>query len=167
MICSKCGEAHSLEEAELTFLRPEEVVKLSAEDRARQVAESSDLCIIEGKRFFIRALLPLLVKPQEYPYYIGLWVEVSQANFERVYQLWDSEDQICEPPFSAQIANEIPGMDGSLGLRAELRLTGPATRPKIFLQVSQHQLYFEQTHGIDAHRAYEYSTLFVQSTFSK
>ncbi|WP_176647011.1 DUF2199 domain-containing protein [Duganella sp. SG902] len=91
-----------------------EVVKLSAEDRARQVAESSDLCIIEGKRFFIRALLPLLVKPQEYPYYIGLWVEVSQANFERVYQLWDSEDQIYEPPFSAQIANEIPGMDGSL-----------------------------------------------------
>ncbi|WP_218106433.1 hypothetical protein, partial [Duganella sp. SG902] len=55
----------------------------------------------------------------------------------------------------------------TLGLRAELRLTGPATRPKIFLQVTQHQLYLEQTHGIDAHRAYEYSTLFAQSTFSK
>jgi hypothetical protein len=136
---------------ELTFRRPDDVVKLSVEDRARLVKENNDLCVIDGKRFFIRALLPISVKSREHPYCIGLWVEVSQAAFARIYDLWDSEAQIHEPPI----------LDGSFGLDAELRLTGPATRPDVFLQVSPHQLYIEQAGGIDAHRASEYSALFA------
>ena len=50
---------------------------------------------------------------------------------------------------------------GSFGLDAELRLKGPATRPDVFLQVSPHQLYIEQTGGIDEHRSSEYSALFA------
>lgn len=161
MICSKCGEEHSLEEMELTFRRPDDVARLSAEERARLVQENNDLCVIEGKRFFIRALLPLPVESRDIPYCIGLWVEVTQETFERVYELWDSDDQVREPPFAAQIANEIPTACGSLGLHAEIRLTGPTTRPDVFLQPSQHQLYIEQTRGIDDHRTFEYSALFA------
>lgn len=161
MICSKCGEEHSLDEMELTFRRPDDVVKLSVEDRARLVKENNDLCVIDRKRFFIRALLPISVKSRDHPYCIGLWVEVSQAAFARIYDLWDSDAQIHEPPFAAKIANKIPILDGSFGLDAELRLTGPATRPDVFLQVSPHQLYIEQAGGIDAHRASEYSALFA------
>lgn len=161
MICSKCSEEHSLDEMELTFRRPDEVVKLSVDERARLVKENNDLCVIDGKRFFIRALLPISVRLREHPYCIGLWVEISQTAFARIYDLWDSEAQIDEPPFAAKIANEIPILDGSFGLDAELRLTGPATRPDVFLQVSSHQLYIEQAGGIDAHRAFEYSALFA------
>lgn len=146
---------------ELTFRRPDEAAKLSADDRARLLREKSDWCVMEGKRFFIRALLPLPVESRELPYCIGLWVEVTQATFERVYNLWDSEEQAHEPPFAAHIANEIPTAGGSLGLDAELRLTGATTRPKVFLQPSHHQLYIEQAQGIDEHRASEYSALFA------
>lgn len=161
MICSKCGEEHPPEEMELTFRRPDDVAKLSAEERARRVRENNDFCIVEGKRFFIRALLPLPVESRDIPYCIGLWVEVTQATFERVYELWDSDEQIHEQPFAAQIANDIPTADGSLGLHAEVRLTGPATRPEVFLQASQHQLYIDQTSGIDEHRAAGYTSLFA------
>lgn len=161
MICSKCGEEHSLEEMELTFRRPDDVAKLPEGDRARLVKENNDLCVIDGRRFFVRALLPLPVKSREHPYCIGLWVEVSQAAFERIYDLWDSEEQIHQPSFAAKIANEIPTTNASFGLDAELRLTGPATRPEVFLQVCPHQLYIEQVAGIDAHRASEYSALFA------
>jgi hypothetical protein len=146
---------------ELTFRRPDEVIRLSAEERARLVKESDDVCVIEGKRFFIRALLPLPVESRAIPYCIGLWVEVTQATFERVYELWDSGEQVHEPPFAARIANDIPTASGSLALPAEMRLTGPATRPDVFLQPSQHQLYIEQAHGIDEHRVSEYSALFA------
>lgn len=161
MICLKCGKEHSLEEMELTFRRPDDAAKLSADDRARLVRESDDLCIIEGKRFFIRALLPLPVESRELPYCIGVWVEVNKTTFERVYNLWDSDEQLDEPLFDAQIANEISTASGSLGLHAKLRLTGPTTRPDVFLQPSQHQLYIEQTRGINEHRASEYSALFA------
>jgi hypothetical protein len=161
LICSKCGEEHSLEEMELTFRRPDPVARLTAEERARLVQENNDLCVIEGKRFFIRALLPLPVESRDIPYCIGLWIEVTQAAFERVYELWNSGEQVHETPFAAQLANEIPTAAGSLGLHAEVRLTGPTTRPGVFLKPSQHQLYIEQDRGIDAHRAAEYSALFA------
>lgn len=160
LICAKCGKEHSLEDMELTFRRPDEVAKLSVDDRTHLVRENDDLCVVDGKRFFVRALLPLRIEFREFPYCIGLWVEVDQAAFRRIYDLWDSNDQVLEPPFAAQIANDIPTVAGSLGLRAELRLTGPTTRPDVFLEPSQHRLYVEQTRGIDEHRASEYSALF-------
>lgn len=161
LFCSQCGEEHPLEEMELTFRRPDDVAKLSAEERSRVVQENNDLCVVDGKRFFVRALLPLPIESRDIPYCIGLWVEVTQATFERVYELWDSEEQVHEPPFAAQIANEIPTSGGSLGLHVEMRLTGPTTRPDVLLQPSQHQLYIEQARGIDGHRAAEYSALFA------
>lgn len=160
MICSKCGEDHPLEEMELTFRRPDDAAKLSPEDRDRLLQENDDLCIIEGKRFFIRGLLPLPVNSREHPYCIGLWVEVSQSSFERIYELWDSAGQLNEPAFAARIANEVPTAMGSIGLDAELRLTGPTTRPDVFVKSRNHPLFLEQTAGIDAHRVSEYTALF-------
>lgn len=161
LICSKCGEEHPVEEMELTFRRPDASAELSAEDRAILVQENSDLCVVEGKRFFIRALLPLNVEGRDEPYCIGLWVEVNQAAFERVYDLWESEEQLSEPPFEARIANEVPTAVGSLGLEAELHLKGPASRPDVYIKPGSHQLYIEQSAGIDAHRVAEYTALFA------
>jgi hypothetical protein len=161
VICSKCGQDHPLEEMELTFRRPDDAAKLSPEDRARLLQENDDLCIIEGKRFFIRGVLPLSVESRELSYCIGLWVEVSQATFKRVYDLWESEDQLNEPPFAASIANEIPNSPGSFGHEAELHLAGPTARPNVFLKTSSHPLYAEQSNGIDVHRVSEYTALFA------
>ena len=160
MICSKCGKDHSPEEMELTFQRPDDAAKLSSEERKKRLQENSDLCIIEGKRFFVRAVLPLPVDSRESPYNIGLWVEVSQVSFERIHKLWDSEEQAEEPSFAATIANEIPISAGSIGQEAQLHLTGPSTRPDVFLKPSNHPLYAEQTKGVDLHRISEYSALF-------
>lgn len=146
---------------ELTFRRPGDVAGMSPEVRSRLVQENNDLCIVEGKRFFVRGLLPLPVESRKHPYCIGLWVEVSRSSFERIYDLWDSEEQLSEMPFEAQLANEIPTVSGSRGLEAELRLTGPTTRPDVLLRLSSHPLYIEQAKGIDAHRVSEYTSLFA------
>jgi len=161
MICSKCGEDHSIEEMELTFRRPDDAAKLSPEDRTRLLQENSDLCVIEGKRFFVRALLPLPVESRDEPYCIGLWVETSQPIFERIYDLWDSDEQLNEPPLAVHLANEIPTVANSLGLAAELKLTGPTTRPDVYLKPCDNPLYVEQSKGIDVYRVSEYTALFA------
>ena len=48
-----------------------------------------------------------------------------------------------------------------LGLEAELRLSGPAVRPKVFRKPGTHPLCLEQAQGIDAHRIAEYTALFA------
>jgi len=160
MKCTECGEEHSIEDMELTFFLPDDAAYLSDEERKCNVQESGDRCIIEGKRFFIRALLPLSVLDRENPYNVGLWVEVQQPAFERIYELWSEPDQENEPPFQASIANTIPTLPNTVGLSGFLHLTGPNTRPKIILSYDEHPLYIEQQVGITTHRAYEYSSLF-------
>ena len=161
MLCAKCGEDHPLEEMELTFKRPDDAANLSPQEREEFLQESSDLCIIKGERFFIRAVLPLPVDSRAEPYRIGLWVEVSQSHFERVYDLWESEDQFLEPPIPAVVANEIPITPGALGHPAELRLSGPSYRPDVVLKLSAHPIYIEQSSGIDVHRVAQYTALFA------
>ncbi len=144
---------------ELTFRRPDDAANLTQEERERTVKENSDLCIIAGKRFFIRGVLPLKVEARELEYNVGLWVEVEQAAFQRIYDLWDEPEQDSEAPFAARIGNSIPTLPGTIGLSAKLQLTGPTSRPKVFVAPSSHPLYTEQTEGISAHRAHEYSSL--------
>ncbi len=161
MLCSKCGKEHPLEEMELTFQRPDDAASLSPDERQAFLQENNELCIIKGERFFIRAILPLPVESRAEPYCIGLWVEVAQSDFERVYELWESEDQLSEPPIPAVVANAIPITAGALGHSAELRLAGPAFRPDVILKPSNHPIYIEQSAGIDVHRVAEYTALFA------
>ena len=162
-ICTECGREHPLEELELTFRRPDVVAALQVEEREARVQENKDLCVFDGERFFIRALLPLPVVGREHPYNVGLWVEVSKQIFERVYEIWDETDQAEEPAFHAEIANDIRNHPPSCGLSASLSLTGPTTRPVVTLSPAEHPLVGEQSRGITAHRAAQYSSLFGSS----
>ena len=80
---------------------------------------------------------------------------------ELTFRRPDDVARLSAEDFAVQIANDIPTAGGSLGLHAEMRLTGPTTRPDVFLLPSQHRLYTEQTHGIDEHRVSEYAALFA------
>ncbi|MEP7075047.1 MAG: DUF2199 domain-containing protein [Acidobacteriota bacterium] len=159
--CSQCGSLHPLDEMELSFKRPDPIAELSEEDRKLKVNESDDLCTIEWKRYFVRAVLPLQVPESEYTYQIGAWVEIDENAFQIVRDNWDNPDQEQIPPFDAKLANEIPLVISTLGLEVQLQLTGPTTRPAINLNRSSHPLYYEQLDGISAHRAFEYTRYFL------
>ena len=160
-ICPECGSEHLPEDMELTFLRPDDVAALSGEERSARVHENKDLCVLDGKRYFVRALLPLPVFDREHPYTVGLWVEVSQQSFMRVYELWDDTNQAGEPAFQATIANNIQIHPETRGLHGLLSLTGPTTRPKVALQPTEHPLFGEQNRGISTHRAAQYNSLYA------
>ena len=159
MSCECCGREHPLEELELTFHRPDEIFALPAEVRARDVRESDDVCRTRDGRYFVRGVLPLPVTGRDIPYNIGLWVEVDAAAYAIVDQRWDDPDQANEPPLPACIANDVPTVPPTLGLEAALRLTGPRSRPNVWIADPEHPLYAEQNDGITAHRAFEYTAL--------
>jgi len=157
MICTQCGIEHPPSEMELSFHRPDDVAALSAPEREQRVLANDDLCILDGQRFFVRGVLPLRVRDWPQPYQIGLWVEVSQASFDRIYALWSVPDQAGEPAFDAMLANRIRQLPDTLGLAAQLRLTGPITRPQVWISDDGHPLHAQQHSGISAHQALEYN----------
>ncbi len=156
--CSKCGKIHPRSELELTFLRPDAILAIPKEQRAEKVKETDDLCAIDLKRFFVRALLPLPVAGWEVPYNIGAWVELSKKTFDRIRELWTDPNQRQERPFSAKLANDIPSHAPTCGLAVKLQLTSPTTRPEIIVPPSKHSLHIEQCQGISPHRAAEYTS---------
>jgi hypothetical protein len=161
-ICTDCGQEHPLDRLEVAFHRPDVVAEVGSNERQARVQEGNDLCVLDGKRFFVRALLPLPVADSELPYNIGLWVEVSRRDFERVYELWDSPEQSQEPAFLAHVANDISIHPPVSCLEGMLSLTGRTTRPILTLRPAEHPLVGEQVRGITPHRVAEYSRLFTE-----
>ena len=155
--CSSCGKLHSLDELELTFFRPDPVVALSTEDRKSRVKESDDLCTIDWKRYFVRAVISLPVHDREADYCLGVWAEVDEASFRHIVDTWALEDQSGEAPLEATLANHIRGLPETIGLPVLLRLSGPKARPRIQITDPLHPLHSEQVGGISAHRASEYT----------
>lgn len=160
-VCEQCGIEHALDELELSFKRPDATAELSPEERNSTVQENTDLSVLSGERFFVRAVMPIPVLGWSRPYNFGIWVEVNRLSFERIYLLWDSAGQAEEPPFSAVVANEIPLLPQTIGLAAQLNLSGPTARPSVRLAAAAHPLVAEQSRGISVHRAHEYSSVFA------
>jgi hypothetical protein len=162
--CSLCGKTHPRSDAELSFKRPDAINDLPEAERAAQSILTEDLASLDlangDHRFFVRCVLPLRVYTRASDYCLGLWAEVSGADFTRIRELWSEPMQADEPPFAATLANDVPSHERALGLRLNLHLTGPASRPTLTVADDSHSLYLEQTQGISGHRVHEYNSYF-------
>ncbi|HEX4267177.1 MAG TPA: DUF2199 domain-containing protein [Steroidobacteraceae bacterium] len=156
--CAVCGKTHTLDNSELSFGLPDEIYTLAETERTARCDINSDICAIDRNRFFVRGLLPLRVKGQRKKYCIGVWSEISEDAFSRIYLRWRDPDQANEPRLSGSLSNRLPlHRKNSVGLAVAIQLTGPNTRPEFYLEPTDHPLYLEQAKGIDRHRAVEYS----------
>ena len=155
--CATCGKPHAVRDTELTYRLPNEIFDLEDERRAERAKISTDICMLDSSRMFLRGLLPLPVDGREGPYNIGVWVELSAQDFREIHALWSDPDQASHGPFPGALANEVYGCRDSRGLALEIRLTGPTTRPEFHLIGEGHDLIRQQREGITQHQAYEYS----------
>lgn len=164
VVCSDCGETHSIWSMELCFKRPDAIAALSETQRTEWCKETRDLSALWGSnesehKYFVRGVMPFAVREQNRDYCLGVWVEVERQWFDRTLELWDDERQSEQAPFPGLLANSIPFHASTLGLAVEVRLTGSSTRPAFFLRKSEHLLYLEQVHGISVHQAAQYTSL--------
>lgn len=166
VLCDTCGKAHPREEIELVLVLPQPVFELSDDERTKRCDISGDMCAIDRSRFFIRGLLPIPVRGRGVPYRIGLWAEVNESTFGRIYALWEDPSQVDEPLLPAILANDVPLVPSTMGVEVDIRLTGPATRPDFYLRDTPHPLAIEQRHGVNAHRALEYGDRTIQRSAS-
>jgi hypothetical protein len=159
--CATCGEESDLLAMEPSYGRPDAYFDVPEEQREYLTNFSKDDGRIRNaddtdRRHFLRVLLSVPIRGDKDCAW-GVWVEVSAADWERAYDLWDDPKQAKEPPFPGTLANALRGYDGTLGLPGRVRLTGPKTAPIFELDPSvDHPLAREQREGVYAERVVEW-----------
>jgi hypothetical protein len=154
--CPKCGKEHDLWESEVGFELPDEVFALPHPARQERATSTTDLCVLDETRFFIRVVLLIPVRGEGRDFGWGVWAEVSPADYARYKQLWDSTEQRQEPAFLGHLANALPGCGAALGLRLRVHLESPAERPSVTIAEDQHPLAQDQRDGVHPERVLEW-----------
>jgi hypothetical protein len=146
--CSSCGQWH--DELPLSFGAdaPYWYEVVAPEERSWRTELSSDQCIVDGKNFFIRGCLevPLIDGPG--PIVWGVWVSLSETNFDRMSDLWEQSGREAEPPYFGWFSTLMPFYPDTLNLKTKVYTRPLGNRPLIELQPSDHPLSIDQHNGI-------------------
>jgi hypothetical protein len=134
---------------------PTAVQTIPASERHRRVKLTADVCIIDHRKYFVRACLDLRIDPERESFRWLVWVKVTAASFREIRSIWRQLRARPLKPTDGHLASELPYDASTLGLPIELRDGGPGYRPQAFARSGEHILGREQRAGIRVERAYE------------
>jgi hypothetical protein len=151
--CRTCGEEHEGLPMDIGYARPGDFLTVPPAERERRCRFTDDIGIIDGRRYYIRGVLPVPVHETGEHFFWGFWVRVSREDCERYRALW-SVDGSNEPPFVAHLnVEDKPGYEGLNGHEVEVRLRAASERPTFQLRAEDdHRLAREQREGITLHQ---------------
>jgi hypothetical protein len=160
--CTTCGEESDLLAMEPSYSRPDAYFEIPKDQREFLANFSSDDGRIRNaedteRRHFLRVLLSIPIRGEARDVAWGVWVEVSPADWERAYDLWDDPKQGKEPPFPAKLANTLRCYEGTVGLPGQVQLTSPKAAPVFTLDPdADHPLARDQREGVQIDRVIEW-----------
>lgn len=163
--CSCCDKMLPANQMELTFGLPDEIFALPEQEKEVRTEGSTDLYVLDGNRFFVRGLIPLPIENRE-DYCLGAWAEVSEKDFDRIEELWDVDVRAEEPRINATLANAFPYTLSDGVVELEIQLQDSKSRPMFYITSHGCTLFDEQSNGIPAHRAFEYTSYTNKDRFS-
>ena len=154
-LCNTCGKQH--DELPMCFgpSAPDLWFSIPEAEREGRSELSSDQCVIDDKHFFVlgRILIPVIDGPS--PFIWLAWVSLSETNFLRTCELWESEGRESEPPYFGWLQSALPYEPTTLSLKTQLHTMPLGERPSIVLERTNHPLSVEQDLGITMARVQE------------
>ena len=154
-ICNCCGQRHDGPPRAWHFEAPASWDALPSADRDQRGELTSDQCVIDNERFFIRGLVQIPVLGEDEPLEWGVWVSLSRKNFERASLLWLDERRISEPSYFGWLNNSLPIYPETLNLKTAVVSRAVGLRPLIELEPTDNPLAVEQRQGISRERVQE------------
>jgi hypothetical protein len=163
-LCKVCGQEHSRFPLDITFISPLAYLEVPEDQRDRRGVLTSDACILDGERYFLRGDLCIPVREEDYAFVWGLWAEVSWSTFRRYATLLRS-DAPNEPPHAGVLSNIMPGYQGVHGHPVTIHFETDAERPQFTLLASDSRLYGEQAEGVSIDRLFEIAHALLPKDF--
>ena len=146
---------HAGETRDIRMGLPQPIFLLDEAERDGRTWLSDDAAVLDDERFFVRGLLELPIVGEEGYFGYGTWIEVAQADFTALLELWHDEDGWRSDPFAGTLANELSPYAFTEGLPLELKLRDVRLLPLVELADGEHELVRAQRSGISPHRAHQ------------
>jgi hypothetical protein len=132
---------------------PDFYVGIPEAERAKRVLLDSDVCVIDKKHHFMRGCLDIPLIGTQAVFRWLVWVSLSEKNFNRVVDLWETPGRESEPPYFGWLNTSLPHYPETLNLKTNVHTRPIAERPQIELEPIDHPLVLEQRRGISLARA--------------
>lgn len=152
--CTVCGKWHAELLTDIACRLPDCVWALDYLERYRRARYNEDLCTLDGRRHFIRCVLPVPFTHRKGDFGWGVWVEVSRRHHDAYVKVFGAPGA-AGIEFPGTIANRLRAYRSTLGLAVTVRLSAEH-RPLLQIEgSSRHRLALEQRRGIAAERHHE------------
>lgn len=134
----------------MAYGAPDYYLSVPKTERAQRCKLTSDLCSVDDEHFFIRALCRLPIEGSEQEFGWGVWVSLSEQNFQRYFDSYDDPDQSKLGGMFGWFSNQLPDYPDTLSLQTTVVPQDSNQRPLVYIsEVHQdHPLFIEQRRGI-------------------
>jgi hypothetical protein len=141
----------------LAYAMPDAIFALTAAEREARAVTSSDLCILDDERFFIRCVMSVPVLGCDDKLDYGPWVEVAARDFSRYAVHFSSSGHPAWTTAFGRIANALPACpETTLDLACDIhRSADPAQRPYVVIVDHRHRIAEAQANGMSLPHAME------------
>ena len=154
--CGVCGQRHKGVPVSYGAHAPYLWNTIPDNERKRRCLLSSDQCVIDGQHFFVAGCIDIPIVDRESTFSWSVWVSLSQANFDRATDLWETLGRESEPPYFGWLSTALPAYPvPTLNLKTHVHTRPVGVRPYIELEPTDHPLAVEQREGIPWQRVQE------------
>ncbi len=151
--CASCGQWHDGLPLSYGSDRPAEWYDVPADRIEADVLLSSDQCVIADRFYFIRGVLEIPVIGTGETFGWGVWVSLSEDNFDKQHEMWNIEGRETQlPPMFGWLSTELPVYPSTLHLKTNLHTRPVGVRPLIEVEATDHPLSVEQRNGMTLER---------------
>jgi len=158
--CPVCGKKHN-ELPHIGWDAPHQWTDSLADDASNLLTK--DLCIIEGRDYFVRGIIEIPVRDCKFEFGWGVWVSHKEENFETYRQNFNTPDI---GPFFGWLCTKIDYFSTStLELKTTAHYRGQGLRPQIVMAKCRHPLYRQQRDGISLAEAWKIAHHYMPDDF--
>jgi hypothetical protein len=125
---------------------------LSESERSTRAKLSADVCIIDGKEFYVRGCVEIPVLDSEVMFNWGVWVSVSEESFRYIHEKWDAEISDDELPRFGWLCTWIHLYPEPIEIKCQVFLQSGNLRPRIVLEPTDYPLAIDQRGGFTLER---------------
>jgi hypothetical protein len=159
--CACCGDTHR--DVPFAWHVPAPAQWSERYEGREDCVLDAELCMIEERDFFVRGIVEIPVVDAGEAFHWGVWVSLSESNFDRTVELWEREGRESEPAMFGWLSVELPGYQPStINLKTNVHTQPVGNRPLVELEPTDHPLAVEQREGITLARVHELAALMMR-----
>src|SRR6266446_2306570 len=157
--CAVCGQMHEGPPLSYGFEAPLAYYQISKWWRWYRCSLTTDTCCVDDKHFFILGNIRIPIVGSEKSFSWTVWVSLSEKNFRRALDLWETPGREKENAYFGWLSSSIPGYPETTRLKTQVHTQPVGIRPEIELEPTEHPLAREQREGIPWERVKEIASI--------